>query len=210
MAPISSFQTDIFSFVTGSVRGKDVLDVGCVAHTAASSTDPRWLHKHIVQSARSTLGLDLLDTEAAKLRERGYNIVSGDATTADLGATFDVIVAAELIEHLDNPGGFIRNMRRHLKPGGLLILTTPNPFFALHWWEWLVLDTKLKERWNPEHVCWFDPFTLTNLLTRNDFTVQSIFYFARSRQLLRVLRILHLRCPRPLASSFVTVAMLPN
>ena len=69
--PTSSFQTDIFSFLTRSVRGKDVLDVGCVNHEAVSCRDPRWLHKHIVESARSAVGLDLLDTEAAKLRQRG-------------------------------------------------------------------------------------------------------------------------------------------
>ncbi len=41
-------------------------------------------------------------------------------------ATFDVIVAAEVIEHLENPRLVAREMFRLLRPGGALILTTPN------------------------------------------------------------------------------------
>lgn len=200
-------ETDIFSFLRKSVQGKDVLDVGCVAHTAASYQDPRWVHEHIVESAQSVVGLDLLESEVAKLRARGYHIIAGDAITADLGATFDVIVAGEFIEHIDNPGGFLENMHRHLRPGGQIILTTPNPFFVMHWLEWLFLNrSKLEQRWNREHVAWFDPFTITNLLARHNFAVESVSYFARSQKLLRGLRLFRLRCPRMLASTFVAVA----
>ena len=205
-----ALRTDIISFIAETVRGKDVLDVGCADHQAERQSDPRWLHKHIKGSARSVVGLELLESEAVKLRQRGYNVIVGDAVTADLGCTFDVIVAGELIEHIDNPGGFIRNMRRHLKHGGQLVITTPNPFFALHWVEWLLLSSKLRERWNLEHVGWYDPFTLGNLLERCGLKVEAIYYFARSRKTLAVLRALHLPCPRPLASSFVTVARLPG
>jgi len=39
---------------------------------------------------------------------------------------FDVVVAIEIIEHLENPFRFVRECARLLKPGGLLFLTTPN------------------------------------------------------------------------------------
>jgi len=39
---------------------------------------------------------------------------------------FDVVVAAEVIEHLENPRGVARELYRILKSGGTLILTTPN------------------------------------------------------------------------------------
>ena len=41
-------------------------------------------------------------------------------------AAFDVLVAIEGIEHLENQFGFIRECHRILRPGGQLILTTPN------------------------------------------------------------------------------------
>lgn len=40
--------------------------------------------------------------------------------------TFDVIVSAEVIEHLENPRAIIREWFRLLKPGGLLMFSTPN------------------------------------------------------------------------------------
>ncbi len=46
---------------------------------------------------------------------------------ADSVETYDTIVAGELIEHLENAHEFLRATRRLLKPGGSLILSTPNP-----------------------------------------------------------------------------------
>jgi len=44
-----------------------------------------------------------------------------------LGAgAFDLVTAVEVIEHLENPIGFLRNVRQLLKPDGFAILTTPN------------------------------------------------------------------------------------
>lgn len=50
---------------------------------------------------------------------------------------FDLIVAAEIIEHLENPRFVTREIFRMLKPGGTVILTTPNneslrSYIALH------------------------------------------------------------------------------
>ncbi len=53
--------------------------------------------------------------------------------TADLNASlpipaasFDLIVALEIIEHLENPRAVAREWRRLLRPGGALVMSTPN------------------------------------------------------------------------------------
>ncbi|MCX7973942.1 MAG: methyltransferase domain-containing protein [Candidatus Aminicenantes bacterium] len=43
--------------------------------------------------------------------------------------TFDVIIAAAIIEHLVSPSRMLREAYRLLKPKGIIILTTPNPFW---------------------------------------------------------------------------------
>ncbi|WP_372987687.1 methyltransferase domain-containing protein [Marinobacter sp.] len=43
------------------------------------------------------------------------------------GCSFDVIMAGELIEHLEDPISFLDECFKALKPGGRLILSTPNP-----------------------------------------------------------------------------------
>lgn len=39
---------------------------------------------------------------------------------------FDLVTAIEVIEHVENPIGFLRNVGRLLSPGGIAVLTTPN------------------------------------------------------------------------------------
>jgi 2-polyprenyl-3-methyl-5-hydroxy-6-metoxy-1,4-benzoquinol methylase len=79
------------------------------------------------------------------LIDRGYCAVGADldadAETALAGAlakvnldapfpwpdqSFDAVISTEGIEHLENHFSFLREVHRILKPGGLLILTTPN------------------------------------------------------------------------------------
>ena len=45
--------------------------------------------------------------------------------------TADVVVAIETIEHLENPRAFVRELSRILKPGGWLVVTTPNQLSLL-------------------------------------------------------------------------------
>ncbi|MGH9892670.1 MAG: class I SAM-dependent methyltransferase, partial [bacterium] len=186
------------------VRDKTTLDIGCVQHSAHHHESDTWLHAHLVRSAASVIGVDIAGREVEELRHKGYRMVCADALTVDLGDTFDVITAGEIIEHLDDPGIFLRNMNRHLKDDGMLILTTPNVFFAFHFVE--SLTTSPYRRWNPEHVAWYCYFTLENLLLRNGFYVDQCVYFTRSRKLRRILQSLRLGCASFLASTLVVVA----
>jgi SAM-dependent methyltransferase len=53
----------------------------------------------------------------------------------DFGHKYDIVLAVEIIEHLENPFQFLRSLQRHLNPGGFVILTTPNvdSFFDRLW-----------------------------------------------------------------------------
>jgi len=72
-------------------------------------------------------GLDLVK----KQKPENYSkVVCGNAMDLNhifVSGMFDAILAGELLEHLENPLGFIRNCMEVLSPGGVLIITTPNP-----------------------------------------------------------------------------------
>src|SRR5580704_14520501 len=149
----TSSSAEITGFIGEYVRGKQVLDVGCVNHNLELAGDERWLHGQVVRNARSVLGMDILESEVAQLRQRGFDMICANAITTDLGDKFETIVAGELIEHIEDPGAFLRNMRRHLTDDGELVLTTPNVFFGLHFVESMMRSPD--EVWNPEHVAWY-------------------------------------------------------
>jgi 2-polyprenyl-3-methyl-5-hydroxy-6-metoxy-1,4-benzoquinol methylase len=115
-------------------RGKKVLDVGCVSHDFhfASGGRGRWLHQHIVEVAAECIGADTDEVGIKAMREAGYDVVQADVT-GDVGALrdrgpFDVVIAGEIIEHLPAPQLLLERSRELLRPGGTLVLTTPNPF----------------------------------------------------------------------------------
>lgn len=148
------------------VAGRAVLDVGCVDHLAMMSKTDGWMHSLIRRHAADVVGLDNEVEQVTLLREQGYNMVCGDAEQVDLHRRFECVVAGELIEHLSNPGQFLANMRRHLKPGGSIVLTTPNPFYPKRLLEILIGGSAVV---HPQHTCWFCARTLSSLLGRAGF-----------------------------------------
>ena len=113
------------------VRGKRVLDVGAVAHTAVMAGTAEWLHRAISQSAAYCLGVDVLEEEVKKLQAMGYNVRCADITQEDLAGEerFDVMIVGEVIEHLGEPGQLFEAGERLLVSGGRMVLTTPNPYY---------------------------------------------------------------------------------
>ena len=65
--------------------------------------------------------------ETTRKRAPFAECLQGNAEKLDLGQRkFDVIVSFQVIEHLYDPSAMLSRMHRHLKPNGLLIITTPN------------------------------------------------------------------------------------
>jgi 2-polyprenyl-3-methyl-5-hydroxy-6-metoxy-1,4-benzoquinol methylase len=122
-----------WAFIKSYVVNKTVLDVGPaeLVGTVHRDKEERWLHKKIAAVAARVVGLEISEEQVQALRGMGYEVRWGNAEDFDLGEEFDVVLAGELIEHLSNPGRFLDCARRHLRPGGVLLLTSPNRFSAL-------------------------------------------------------------------------------
>ena len=70
--------------------------------------------------------------DPAKLSEVGRDLLGVDITLAYFSpdtvadASCDIVMATEVLEHLPDPVGFLREIRRGLKPDGVVVLTTPD------------------------------------------------------------------------------------
>ncbi|HEU4686129.1 MAG TPA: class I SAM-dependent methyltransferase [Nitrospira sp.] len=100
--------------------GHRVLELGC-------STG--YLTRRFAGKARLMYGLDMNAPalREAKRRNPGMLPACGSAEHLPFAdATFDAVVMLEVIEHTASDAAAIRELRRVLKPGGLLILSTPH------------------------------------------------------------------------------------
>jgi SAM-dependent methyltransferase len=166
---------DRFTVIEPYLRTGSILDLGCVDSRPARESaaqriehKPNLLFKRMVEANKDTLGIDIDKDGVEVLRGMGYQADYGDVETMDLGRKFDTIVAGELIEHLENPGLFLRNMRRHIKAGGVLIISTPNPFYQAQVWKiWRYGEPMNHE----DHTNWQDPGTLVSLMRRTGWEV---------------------------------------
>ncbi len=167
---------------------KVVLDLGCSHHDLYEDRlkKHQWLHSRICQVAKSTVGVDYLESEVYKLRRLGYNVILGNVEELyklNLERKFDTIVAGELIEHLFNPGLFLDSVKTLMSNKTRLIITTPN-VYAYHRIK-LKLDRQFEEHWlNPEHVCWYSFQSLKQLLLRKEFSIEfeSCYTFIKGKE----------------------------
>src|SRR5437867_1621158 len=90
----------------------------------------------------------------------------------------DLVVAGEVIEHLDAPGPFLRAMRVLTRPDGRLVLTTPNAYRALNF----LAPVSGSELVHPDHTAWHSPRTLRTLLERNGWDVAEVAYYRNPRR----------------------------
>ena len=166
--------TERMKTILALLKGPRVLHVGCCGTRFPETPGERaqWLHSALVDAGFSVHGGDINEESLAKMRDAGYSVEYLDAQAINPeGEKFDAIVAGELIEHLENPGLFLRGCRSRLTAGGRLVLSTPNAFSPLNFLGY----ARRYDRWaNPEHTCWFDPQTITELLRRNGFETKEI------------------------------------
>jgi len=171
-----AFDDHKIKFVVKRCRDKNILDLGCVQHNPRNYSSKCWLHKAIASVAASVVGIDLYEAGVNYLKERGYDVIVADAQCFDLGRTFDVIVAGDIIEHLENFDGLFESCKRHMHSQSRLLVSSPNPWY----WRNVIkaaLSTEFSN--NPEHTCWLCPRTLRQLCNRHGFDIGEVVFGSR-------------------------------
>lgn len=152
------------------IRNTDtVLDIGFLGQ-GIQEDNPHWPHRIITGISKEVYGVDL-ELSGRYAHDAHYQEAS--AENFYFNTTFDILFAGDLIEHLSNPGLFLDCCKRHLKPGGCLILTTPNTFNLFNLTEKL---TKREPTVNPDHTFYFNNKTLSKLLEKNGMKAVEVSY----------------------------------
>jgi SAM-dependent methyltransferase len=120
-------------------------------------------------------GVDIDPNLRDKLSKLNIKLHLGDILDLQLsGSSYDAIVMSQTIEHVYRPREVLKEALRLLKPGGKIILTTPNVagharnLFGPSWRGWEP----------PRHLHLFSLDTLSNLLKSSGFTIEEVSSYA--------------------------------
>jgi 2-polyprenyl-6-hydroxyphenyl methylase/3-demethylubiquinone-9 3-methyltransferase len=109
--------------LTRVAAGERLLDVGCAEGVFAAAFVDRGL---------SVVGIDVAWEPLRRARtgvadlDLDLRLVDEQSAWPLEDASFDVAWAGEVIEHVADTAGWLSEIRRVLRPGGLLLLSTPN------------------------------------------------------------------------------------
>ena len=164
------------------IEGTKILDFGCWAGATSKSI--------------SELGFDVLGIDnrqsAIDIANTFFKTSHTEFEVRDIfsnpfpESSFNCIVFTEVIEHVDNPAQFLKSFFKFLKPGGFLILSTPNAtslkniLYALSYRKYkqrinLIMEIENEDPstgTHKEHLYNWDFPTIIRLLTRNGFVIK--------------------------------------
>lgn len=153
-----------YRFAARLVAGASVLDAGCGEGYGADL---------LAGSAREITGIDLEEPVLARAGARYPQVrfVRGDLEAMPFERRFEAVVTLQVIEHLPHPAAFLAECRRVLRPGGLLIVATPNR---------LTFSPDGVVR-NPFHTIEFAPDDLRSAMGRHfeDIELMGVFHARR-------------------------------
>ena len=173
--PLVSILQGRTDYVLERCAGKSVLHLGCVDEGLTQSRGARGqlLHQRLLASAGEVVGVD---SNLEGIRSMGTlgmkNIYAGNVEAcgdiAEIqGKSFEVILACEILEHLNNPGLFLGSVRPFFGDHTVMILSTPNALRATNW----PFLLRRQEAVHPDHNYWFSYRTLMTLLRKYGYEV---------------------------------------
>jgi len=148
-------------------EGGRLLDIGCAKGEFLS----------VAQRHFEVQGVEVSLTALERARATlGARVFAGEVLEARFpGETFDVITLFSTVEHLHDPVAVLRECRRLLREGGILVVKTPN-FSSLN-------RRVLRSRWSgyklPEHRFFFSPRGVRHLFAQAELEPLPSAWFDR-------------------------------
>lgn len=113
-------------------QGGKMLDVGCGTGAVME----------FLKNKGEVEGVDMSDTALNFCRQKNLKVEKGLANEMPYSTdTFDAVFALDVLEHLDNPAGAVKEAARVLKEGGLFVATVP-----AHQWLWSPHDVSMHHK----------------------------------------------------------------
>jgi SAM-dependent methyltransferase len=145
-----------------------ILDLGCSSGLLA---------ERLQQMGHHVTGVDVIEIPGVVERTSAfYKADLNEGIPSEVGTGFDVVLAADVIEHLVNPGALIKQVRHVLAPDGVALFCVPN---IAHWYPRLrstlgMFDYDQRGILDSTHLRFFTRRSIRKLIERQGFTVRRI------------------------------------
>ncbi len=188
--PYSYYQAipDRIKLLTNLTKQKKVLHLGCLDHLPLIEQKikaGKWLHKELTDHTVKCLGVDIDEetNEYVKSKFGFQNIILRDITGEPipevLAEYWDYAILGELLEHIDNPVHYLREIKKKYgKVIDKLVITVPNVLTM----QVFVQAKKSREKINSDHRYWFTPYTIAKVMQQAGIEIEEV-YFANRIQL---------------------------
>ncbi len=172
--PASYFSNARADFVDRLPRdpSAQILEIGCgTGATGALALSEGCCGRYV--------GVELFEDAAEEARDVLSEVIVGNVETLQLDwqpATFDAIILSEVLEHLVEPGEVLKSLARYVRPGGLLLASSPN---ISHWRvirELVMGRFQLADQgvFDRTHLRWFTPNSFADLADTAGFDVEEL------------------------------------
>lgn len=145
-----------------SHKSNAILDIGCGS-------------SRIIQDLPNAVGMDILLSKLRFLRTRHPRLIQGSIFALPFAdGLFDTVICSEVIEHIPDRPPLFDEISRVLRPGGTLILGTPD-YGRWLWWilEW-IYGKILPGGYAHEHITHYTRASLTERLMAHGYAIQDI------------------------------------
>ncbi len=157
---------EILEHVPTSARR--VLDLGCATGTTGAALKAR--------QAVEVVGVELEPDYAREAATRLDQVLTADVESAAPDGRFDVLIAADILEHLKDPWSALKRYSELLEPGATVIVSLPN---VAHWSTYAHLargswPRKPEGIFDATHLRWFTLRDANDLLLQAGLTPHTV------------------------------------
>lgn len=152
---------DRVSYILDHSKNKRVLHLGCSSG---------YLHSHIAKVSKELTGWDIEPYPGTPIGNFVLLDLDEQINCCGFRGKFDLVVVAEILEHLGNPGNILKNLKNIEAP---LLITVPNAFSAVGRYH---LSGGV-ENVHKQHTAWYSWRTLLTLIERYGYEAQDFAWY---------------------------------
>jgi glycosyltransferase involved in cell wall biosynthesis/predicted SAM-dependent methyltransferase len=140
----------------------------------------------IIQSLNNAVGMDYSESKVRFLRRYGIPLVRGSAFALPFrDRSFDCVISSQVIEHIPYDEVLFSEMKRVLRPGGMLVIGTPD-YDTIGWRTIEPLYGLFQPGgYKDEHITHYTRARLVEILERHGFIYEETAYILKSELIMR-------------------------